>query len=289
MKVTPSRLALLALLCTGAVSAVTAQGVGLPTTQPSLLTIIREEVKVGRGAEHARLEAGWPAAFERVNSPDYYLAMTSMTGLNEAWYIIPAANHTAIAASAKRDDANPTLSAELARLSRADADLINNVRTIQAIARPDLGMGAYPNLAKQRFWEITIFRVRPGHEGEFAAAAKAYGTSAARSAPGTSFRVYEVIAGMLTPTYFVFSSVEDYADFDQMMADGMKTMQGFSPEEMTVMQKFSTDGMLSAETNRFRLDPKQSYVSRETRATDTAFWGAAPAPAPRRARRTTGQ
>jgi hypothetical protein len=176
----------------------------------------------------------------------------------------------------KRDDADATLSAEQARLSRADAELINQVRTIQAVARPDLGMGRYPDLSRQRFWEITIFRVRPGHENEFAAAAKAYASSAQRAAPSSSFRVYEVIAGMVGPTYFVFSSVENYADFDRMMADGIKTMQGFTPEEMTALQKFSTDGMLSAETNRYRLDPKQSYVSREVRAGDPTFWGPPP-------------
>src|SRR2546425_12725893 len=79
------RFALLTLAC-GAPSLVFGQGQGLPTTQPSLVTIIREEVKVGRTAEHARNEAGWPAAFGRVNSPDYYLAMTSITGMPEAWY-----------------------------------------------------------------------------------------------------------------------------------------------------------------------------------------------------------
>src|SRR5256886_9912235 len=61
---------ILALTCAGPTVAL-AQNQGLPTTQPSLVTIIREEVKVGRTAEHARNEAGWPAAFGRVNSPDY--------------------------------------------------------------------------------------------------------------------------------------------------------------------------------------------------------------------------
>jgi hypothetical protein len=57
----------------------------------------------------------------------------------------------------------------------------------------------------------------------------------------------------------------------------MKTMQGFTSEERTTLQKFGTDALINSETNRFRLDPKQSYVSRETRATDTAFWGTMPA------------
>ena len=40
----------------------------LPSTQPKLLTIVREEVKVGRTAEHAKHEAGWPAAFEKARN-----------------------------------------------------------------------------------------------------------------------------------------------------------------------------------------------------------------------------
>ncbi|HEY7192930.1 MAG TPA: hypothetical protein VH439_04240 [Gemmatimonadales bacterium] len=254
------------------------QGQGLPTSQPSFLTIIREQVKVGRSAEHARNEAGWPATFGRVNDPDYYLAMTSITGQPEAWYISPSASYAAYGASLTRYDKDSATTAALNRLSRADAEYLEGIRTVQAMARPDLSMGAYPDLAKQRFWEISVIRVRPGHEDEFAAAAKAYGSAAKRSAPGAQYRVYEVQAGMPTPTYIIFSSVVKYADFDQMLADGMKTMQAASDSEQAALRKFSTDALLSWETNRFQLDPKQSYVSRETRATDPAFWGPMPAP-----------
>ena len=121
-----SRAAILALTCGVPVVAL-AQNQGLPTTQPSLVTIIREEVKVGRTAEHARNEAGWPAAFGRVNSPDYYLAMTSITGMPEAWYIIPSASNAAAGEAMMRYDKDAATTAELERLSRADAELINKI------------------------------------------------------------------------------------------------------------------------------------------------------------------
>lgn len=267
---------LLALAC-GAPGVIAAQATGLPTTQPSMVTIIREQVKVGRAADHARIEAGWPALYGRVNSPDYYLALTSLTGTPEAWYIIPSASHAAYAETMRRDVAQRD---ELDRLSRADAEVLDGIRTIQAVARPDLSMGAYPDLARQRFWEISIVRVRPGHEQEFDAAAKAYGTAAQRSAPSAQYRIYQVIAGMQTPTYIIFSSVSNYGDFDQMMADGMKTMANATSAEMAALQKFSTDATMSWETNRYRLDPAQSYVSREVRATDPAFWGPMPSARP---------
>ncbi len=101
----------------------------LPTSQPNMITIVREEVKLGRDADHAKVEAGWPAAYAKANSPDYYLAMTSMTGAPEAWYITAYASHAAIGDSLKREDSDAVLTAELARLRRADADVISSVRT----------------------------------------------------------------------------------------------------------------------------------------------------------------
>ena len=113
-----------------------------------MVTIVREEVKVGREADHAKIEAGWPAAFGKANSPDYYLAMVSMTGQPEAWYVIPSASNAAIGERMARAAKDPTLRAELERLSRADGEVLNSTRTIQAAARTDLTLGAYPDLAK---------------------------------------------------------------------------------------------------------------------------------------------
>lgn len=260
----------LATLLLAAASPVFAQG--MPTSQPALLTIVREDVKLGRSADHSRFEAGWPAAYAKAKSPDFYLAFTSMTGPNEAWYVVPHASHAAIAEGMKREAADPVLSAELERLSRGDAEFLNNVRVMQAAGRADLSMGAFPDLARMRFMEITWFRVRPGHEADFETAAKAYRTAAQRSAPATSYRVYEIIAGVPGPTYLIFSSVDSYGAFDQMMAAGQATMRGATPDELTTLQKFLSTGLVNSESQRFRVDPVQSYVSAETRAVDPAFW-----------------
>jgi len=244
----------------------------LPTSQPNMITIVREEVKVGRDADHAKIEAGWPAAYEKAKSPDYYLAMTSLTGAPEAWYITAYASHAAIGDSMKREDGDAALTAELARLRRADADVISGVRVLQARARTDLSYGAYPDLAKQRFFEITLFRVRPGHEQQFEAAGKAYGAAAKRAGATSGFRVYEVVAGVPGPTYAIFSSIASYGEFDQVMSDGDKTMKGANTEEGMALQKFMLEGVVNVETQRFRLDPVQSYVPKEVRAQDPGFW-----------------
>jgi hypothetical protein len=247
-------------------------GEGLPTTQPKLLTIYCEQVKVGCNAEHSKHEAGWPAAYEKAKSPDYYLAMTSLTGPNEAWYLIPSESHAAFGESMKREDKNPVLGAKLAKLARGDAKYISGARGMQAIAQTELSVGTFPDLSKARYYEVTVFRVRPGHDQQFQAAAKAYAAARHRAAPNAGYRVYQVLAGMTGATYLIISSVEDYAEFDQMLTADMATWKEATAEEKELLQTAGAEALVSTESNRFRVDPRQSYVPKETREKDREFW-----------------
>jgi hypothetical protein len=279
MRKTLSSLTLLAL----AASATSALAQGMPTSQPKFLQIYREQVKMGRSADHAKWEAGWPAAFERNKSPYSYIALSSLTGPNEVWYVSPLASQAAYGESMAREDADPALRAELDRLSRGDAEFVGESTSLQALARPDLSYGNFPDLAMMRFWAITTFRVKPGHDDAFAAAAKAWASATARSAPGASWRTYEVVAGAPDGTYLVFSSHASFADFDKAATNSEGTFKGLTFEERTALDKWSSEAALNQVTNRFRLDPGQSFVPAETRQKDPAFWmpkSAAPAKAP---------
>jgi hypothetical protein len=267
MSITIKRVVLLLLALLVPAAAAFAQV--LPTTQPAFLRVSREDVKLGRNAEHSKFEAGWPAAFERAKSPDFYIAMESMTN-NEAWYVSPFASYAAMGESLAREQ-EPALQTELTRLQRGDAEFISSWRAMELRARPELGQGTYPDLAKQRFWEITIFRMRPGSEGAFAAAAKSYGGAMGRAGAKSGFRVYEVVAGMPTPTYVIFSSVTSFGEFDRMVADGDATMKAMGADDEPIWKKFN-EGLINSETMRFRLSPEMSYVPKETRASDPAFW-----------------
>jgi hypothetical protein len=266
-----SLLFVVAIACAAPVSAQ-----GIPTSQPNLLQIYREEVKVGRAADHARFEAGWPAAYEKTKNPFTYIALASMSGPGEVWFVAPFANHEAMSDMFARDD-DPAMAPLLERLQRGDADYISSTRSILAAGRKDLSYGTYPDTAKQRFYEITIYQVKPGHGRDFEAAAKAYGTAAKRSAPDTSYRVYEVLAGMPSPTYLVFSSVTSYGAFDKAMADEEAIGKGMTDEERAALHKLTAEGLNGSETIRFRLSPTMSYVTQEVRAQDPAFWSPKPA------------
>jgi len=56
------------------------------------------------------------------------------------------------------------------------------------------------------------------------------------------------------------------------MADDMATMKAFTVDERKTMESFSAEALINTETIRFRLDPMMTYVPREVRAQDPAFW-----------------
>jgi len=246
-------------------------GQGMPTTQPKMLQIFREHVKVGHAAAHSKFEAAFPAAFEKAKSPYYYLAMTSLTGPSEAWYVTPYSSFSAIGDSMKRSDKDPALSAELDRLGLADAEHITAAEGIVAMARPDLSLGDFPDIAKMRFVEISIFRVRIGHDEQFGEVAKAYAAAAKRANPKASYRTYEVLSGMPGGTLLIFSSVEDYSEFDQRMRDSEATFKGVTEAESAALKKFG-ECMESTESIYFRIDPVQSYVAKDIRDKAPDFW-----------------
>jgi hypothetical protein len=262
----------LTLLALVAGSAASALAQGIPTTQPKFVHIFREQLKPGTAGEHAKWEAGWPAAFEKAKSPYHYIALQSITGPPEVWYVSPLANQAAYAEMMAAEQKDPALAAELERLAKGDGQFLSEQSALQAVAVPELSHGAFPAVGKMRYYEITTFRVRPGHQDAWMAATAAYKAATARSAPGASWRTYDVVAGAPGGTYLVFSSVGSFAEFDKMMGEGEATMKGATPEEMAVLGKFMKESVITVSTNRYRLDPGQSYVNAETKAQDPAFW-----------------
>jgi hypothetical protein len=272
MNKTALRLTLLAVAAGSAASAV-AQTV--PTSQPKFVHIIREPIKTGRAFEHARWESGWPAAFEKAKSKYAYLAISSLTGPSEVWYIMPLANQAAFGDSLAEGD-SPALAAEMERLGKGDAEFVGDMTALQAMAAPELSHGAFPDISKVRFYEISTFRVKPGYYNEWAAATKAYKAAAARSAPNAAWRTYNVVAGAPDGTWLVMSTVGSFGEFDRMASEGEATWKNMTTEEGATLGKFMKEGVLSVVTQRFRVEPAMSYVDAATKAKDPAFWGKKP-------------
>jgi hypothetical protein len=224
-----------------AVLAFSAMGVSgqaeTPTTQPTLLTIYMEEIKLGHEVAYERTSSGWPKMFEEAGSPDIYLAMQSISGPPMVWYVQPFENYAAEGRAMKAVEDNPALSAQLEGLWKEHTTHLESSRVVQLAGRPDLSGGDFPDLNRARFWDITIFRVKPGYDAQFEEAARTYAEVSSRLAPETSYRTYQVMTGMPGGAYFIFGSVDDYGGFDAVMARDMTVWEGMSDDVVNAEMK----------------------------------------------------
>lgn len=244
----------------------------LPTSEPEILVITRERIRPGHEGAHATTEAARATAFAAAGAPDYYLAMASMTGREEAWFVQPWATYADWGQALARTAADPALGAALGRAAADDAAHVERRLVVEAVAAPELGHGTPPNLNMVRFWRVTTMRVRPGYEDGFANAMTAYRSVVARADPDASWRVYRVTNGMPRGTFLIFSSFESFAQFDDLATADDAVSAAMPPVQREALKRFAAEGVRVTSSDRFRLDPVMSYVSEETRALDPAFW-----------------
>jgi hypothetical protein len=250
---------------------------------PPFLQIFQEEIKPGRAGLHPAAEAGWPRAFAKAKIDNHYIAMTTMYGPTEAWFCAGVRSIAEIEEQNQAIEKAPGLSKELSRLSLADAPNMASQRSVLARYRPDISNAPDINPAEMRVWEVVIFTVRPGHEGDFAQGGKLYQSLVQKAQATVPWATYEVMSGMPGPVYLVFVPHKSLSEIDPntgTMAQVEKAM-----DEPT-MKKFAavSEGFNSVETRIFAVSPEMSYPPPEWVSQDREFWGRKPANATAKAK-----
>jgi hypothetical protein len=111
-----------------------------------------------------------------------------------------------------------------------------------------------------------------GHQQAWENAAQVYAQVVERGAPEMDYRIYQVMTGLPDGHYLIFSTANNYAEYDEWMAASQAMWSQATPEEMETLQSFLANDVQSMLTHRFRVSPTMSYVSPETRAADPDFW-----------------
>lgn len=239
---------------------------------PPFLQIFREEVKPGRAGPHPAVESGWPRAFAKAKIQNHYIAMTTIYGPPEAWFCAGAGSIAEIEEQNKAIEKAPGLTRELDRLSQADAANISGYRAVLARFQAGLSNGPDINPAEMRVWEVLIFKVRPGHEGDFAEAARTYRTMVEGAKITAPWATFEVIAGMPGPTYLVFIPHKTLAEIDPTTGTGAEIEKAMTQETMKKLGGLA-EGYSSVESLVMAVSPEMSYPRPEWVSQDPAFWG----------------
>ena len=272
MKKTLFLLCAIGVLLCGAAQALAQATGSMPPGPPKVLQIFREDVKVGKGAAHEKLEAAYAQAFKKAKWPTTYLALSSVTGPGEVWFLVPYDSFEAWEKDQQAAEKNAALMAELTKLGEKEGEFVSGGRSIAAIYREDLSAHANVNIAQMRYFRVITFRVRPGHEGDFAEAVKIVRGAYEKVNVNQPWAVFQVSAGMVGPTFMVFLPTKSLQEIDAGLARSGKIQEAEGEEGAKRLQKIAADAYLSVESNIYAFSPKMSYVSKELAAGDPDFW-----------------
>jgi hypothetical protein len=246
-----------------------------PTPPPPLIQRFREMVKVGHGDAHEANERAWSAAYAKSKLPVYSVAMTAMTGPNDAWWMSGWSSFKefddANAAVAK----NKELTAAISQYSVKDAEYVSDaVGSIWAL-RADMSYRDTVDWSAMRAYEMITVRSRPGHSDDVKKIAQKI--RATHEAAGTSahWAMYQGVMGVPDGTFLVIVPHNSVADIDIGMKEEEKFGKALGEAGGKELDKLSNDGVISVETNLFAVSPKMSYVSAEWHTANADFWKSA--------------
>jgi hypothetical protein len=242
---------------------------------PNYLQIFREVVKPGRGVPHGELEAAWSQAFGRAKVPLYTVAMTTIFGPSEVWWLQGMDSIAQFDEINKAVEAAPKLRSEIDRYAAADAANISGSTSVLARYLPDLSNPADVDVAAMRVWEVLIFQVRSGYEKNFAEAAKLYKTTLGQAKLNLPWATYAVMAGMPGPTYLVFVPHRALAEIDPSTGTGAEIEKAFNEAAQTRLDSLAR-GYSSTEELVFAVSPEMSNPAPELIARDPKFWAPKP-------------
>jgi hypothetical protein len=238
---------------------------------PPVLWIQRELVKPGKGAAHNDWEAGWPAAFAKANWQTHYLGMNALSGTNEAWFTIGYPSFADMEKDMASMDANASLTAELKRLGAAESDYVETTSAILAQYIPSLSYKPEVDLAKQRYFEVVRFTMKPGHEEDFYKASIIYRDAYTKAGLDNHWAVYRVVSGLPGGTFIVILPMRSLAQWDKIGTEDEAFAKAAGAAQMNALAKLVTDGYATSQSQIFALNPKMSYVSKAMKASDP-FW-----------------
>jgi hypothetical protein len=240
---------------------------------PKVLTIFREFVKPGKaGMVHEKAESAFVQAFTKASWPTHYLAVTSLSGKPRALFLIGYDSFAAWEKDNQATEKNATLSAALDRAGMADGELLSGVDGGTFVYREDQSLRAGTvHIAQMRYFEISAFHVKPGHEKDWDEAVKLV-TAAYEKIPDVRWATFEAVYGAPSGTFIIFTPMKSLAEVDTELMQNKQFEAAMGEEGMKKLRELSAKAIESSESNLFQFAPKMSYVEDDWVKKDPDYW-----------------
>ncbi len=271
------------LLC-GGLSLAAAQEKSEGTSPPpKVLLVYREFLKPGKGgAPHEKAESAFVQAFARAKWPTHYLAANSLSGKSRALFFIGYDSFEAWEKDNLAVQKNAALAAALDRAAVADGEVLSETDASLLVFDEEQSLRAPVDIAHTRYFEISLFRVRPGHRKEWNDAVKLV-KAAYEKIPDVHWAMYDAAYGQEGATYVVFTPMKSAAEIDRAPELDKQFMAAMGEDGMKKLGELESSAVEHTQSNLFQFSPRMSYPPDAWVKADPDFWkpkaAAAAAPA----------
>jgi hypothetical protein len=235
------------------------------TDPPPIVQLVR---KPGTGGASLKPYANAGAAINVVG-------MASVTGLPETWLV---EGHYSFASVEDLDQRIGALAPVRAFSDASDPlqdDVLAPSRTMLALYRPnwsyrpDQAIRLFP---RARYFQISLYRIRPGTEAEFGELIRLRRATADVINLDRPDLAYQVISGAPAGTFVFLSPIASLRNFDDGVNSVPVFAEGLANAKAREGSKIASDTEISREHLLFRVEPRISYVSNDFADVDLDFW-----------------
>ncbi len=253
---------------------------------PKVLVILREFLKPGKaGTTHEKSESAFVRAFSGAKWPTHYLAVDSLSGKPRSLFLVGYDSFEAWEKDNRAIQKNATLAAALDRAGLADGELLSDADAGAFVYSQDYSLRTGVDIPHMRYFEISVFHVRPGHRKDWDSLVKLV-MAAYEKIPDVHWATYEAIYGPEGGTYLVFTPMKSAAEIDRAFTLGKQFEAAMGEEGMKKLAELEAAAIESSQSNLFQFNPRESYVGDDWVKADPDFWkpkmGSAPPAAPKK-------
>ena len=243
-----------------------------PPPPPKVLSVTREFVKPGKaGAMHEKAESAFVQAMKSAKWPTRYLAVSAVTGKPRVLFLTGYDSFEAWEKDILAEQANPTLSAALDKAGVADGDLLSDMDASALVYHEEYSLRANVDIPHMRYFEISLYRVRAGHEADWDAIVKMV-KAAYEKIPDVHFATFFAQYGQEGSTYVVFTPMKSAAEIDKGFDQDKQFMSNMGEDGMKKFSDLLSAAIETSQHNLFVFSPSMSYVSDDWVKADPDFW-----------------
>jgi len=245
---------------------------------PRYINVVHELLKPGRAAAYSGMLSSIRREYDQFGIPAYWLELKSITGPDDAMSLNffdsfeEAGKMAGSIGSAV--GAHPELAALQDRLLEENVASVTNLFAERADGLSS--RAASINFAKMRLLQVTVFRVYPGNEGEFAEAARSIAAAYEKVEGTPPWVVYAVNSGAPAPCYLMLTALSSLKDEDAAAARRAPAMEALGTTAQLKLQELARSVYQSVETNIYFVDPQASHMPQDFTAEDPIYWLAKP-------------